>query len=422
MDASTRQRLVVALDGPGSSGKSSVGAAAALEVGYRFCDTGLLYRAVTWLALARNLSASYPHAVHGLVDEVELAPDEAGRLSRVLVDGDRPHRRRPQPGGRRGRVGRVRDPGAAPRAPGAPARARRGWRDRHGRARHRDGRPARRRPQDLPRGVGRGARAAADRGTRARSDGPGGRRPSSRRSGGATSSTRPGPSRPSVPATDARIISTDGNRFEDTVDAVVNAIRDAEARRAAEPTPSRAGHMTDEEPIDSSLTPLIRVLTFGGRIFGRAMSRVRLEGAIDEIPADGPLILAANHASNLDAIVIGSWLIPKLGRRIHWLGKKELFAWPIVGWTAAHGGVHPVDRGARGRGGVPARPADPRRGQHPVRLPGGDAQPGRRAPGGAGRRRGPRHCGPARRSSRSGSPARTASGRRARSCRTRAVT
>ena len=87
MDASTRQRLVVALDGPGSSGKSSVGAAAALEVGYRFCDTGLLYRAVTWLALARNLSASYPHAVHGLVDEVELAPDEAGRLSRVLVDG-----------------------------------------------------------------------------------------------------------------------------------------------------------------------------------------------------------------------------------------------------------------------------------------------------------------------------------------------
>jgi cytidylate kinase len=86
MDSSSPQ-LVVALDGPGSSGKSSVGAAAALEVGYRFCDTGLLYRAVTWLALARNLSASYPHAVHGLVDEVELAPDESGRLSRVLVDG-----------------------------------------------------------------------------------------------------------------------------------------------------------------------------------------------------------------------------------------------------------------------------------------------------------------------------------------------
>src|SRR6187549_2295469 len=83
---STRAKLVVALDGPGSSGKSSVGAAAALQVGYRFCDTGLLYRAVTWLALARDVSASYPHAMRGLVDEVELAPDAQGRLARVLVD------------------------------------------------------------------------------------------------------------------------------------------------------------------------------------------------------------------------------------------------------------------------------------------------------------------------------------------------
>jgi cytidylate kinase len=41
-------------------------------------------------------------------------------------------------------------------------------------------------------------------------------------------------------APDARIISTDGNRFVDTVDAVVNAIRDAEARRAAEPERSGA--------------------------------------------------------------------------------------------------------------------------------------------------------------------------------------
>ena len=39
---------------------------------------------------------------------------------------------------------------------------------------------------------------------------------------------------PLFPAPDARIIATDGNRFEDTVDAVVGAILDAEARRAAE--------------------------------------------------------------------------------------------------------------------------------------------------------------------------------------------
>lgn len=99
-------------------------------------------------------------------------------------------------------------------------------------------------------------------------------------------------------------------------------------------------------PIDSSITPLIGALTFGGRIFGRAMSRISIEGALDEIPPVGPLIIASNHASNLDVPVIGAWLIPRLGRRIHWLGKRELFDWPIIGWVAAHGGVHPVDRGA----------------------------------------------------------------------------
>jgi 1-acyl-sn-glycerol-3-phosphate acyltransferase len=104
--------------------------------------------------------------------------------------------------------------------------------------------------------------------------------------------------------------------------------------------------VSDAPPIESSITPLITALTLGGRVFGRALSRISVEGAIDEIPRDGPLILAANHASNLDAIVLGSWLMPELGRRIHWLGKKELFAWPIVGWAAANGGVHPVDRGA----------------------------------------------------------------------------
>jgi 1-acyl-sn-glycerol-3-phosphate acyltransferase len=98
--------------------------------------------------------------------------------------------------------------------------------------------------------------------------------------------------------------------------------------------------------MDSSITPFLTALTAGGRVFGSIMGRVKATGAIDRIPRDGPVILAANHASNLDAVVIGSWLIPTLGRRIHWLGKKELFAWPIIGWTATNGGVHPVDRGA----------------------------------------------------------------------------
>jgi cytidylate kinase len=87
----TSPGLVVALDGPGSSGKSSVGAAAALELGYRFCDTGLLYRAATWLALQRRVRPEGEHAdpaaLVALVPEIELVADANGRLSRVSVDG-----------------------------------------------------------------------------------------------------------------------------------------------------------------------------------------------------------------------------------------------------------------------------------------------------------------------------------------------
>ena len=83
----TLRPLVVALDGPASSGKSSVGAAAAREVGFRFCDTGLLYRAITWLVLQREVDPADPTALVALVGEVELAADQQGRLARVLVDG-----------------------------------------------------------------------------------------------------------------------------------------------------------------------------------------------------------------------------------------------------------------------------------------------------------------------------------------------
>jgi cytidylate kinase len=79
---------VVALDGPASSGKSSVGAAAAAELGYRFCDTGLLYRAATWLARDRGIGPERPAELAGLAAEIHLERDSRGRLSHVFVDDD----------------------------------------------------------------------------------------------------------------------------------------------------------------------------------------------------------------------------------------------------------------------------------------------------------------------------------------------
>jgi 1-acyl-sn-glycerol-3-phosphate acyltransferase len=102
----------------------------------------------------------------------------------------------------------------------------------------------------------------------------------------------------------------------------------------------------EAELFRGELTPLIRTGAFGARTVARCITRVNVEGDPMAIPREGPVILASNHISNADAVVIGGWLTPKLGRRIHWLGKKEMFEWPVVGWMARNGGVMPVDRGA----------------------------------------------------------------------------
>ena len=79
--------LKVSLDGPGSSGKSSVGAAAAGRLDYRFLDTGVLYRAITWLSVHRDVDPEDEAALVALVAQLDLVPDEVGNMRRVKVDG-----------------------------------------------------------------------------------------------------------------------------------------------------------------------------------------------------------------------------------------------------------------------------------------------------------------------------------------------
>ncbi len=86
-DTPARPTLRVALDGPGSSGKSSVGAAAARALGYRFLDTGVLYRALTWSSVRHGTDPEDEDTLTALVPALELAPDAEGSLRRVLVDG-----------------------------------------------------------------------------------------------------------------------------------------------------------------------------------------------------------------------------------------------------------------------------------------------------------------------------------------------
>jgi len=365
--------LVVALDGPASSGKSSVGATAAARLGYRFCDTGLLYRAVTWLALQRGVPASDATRVVELGGEIRLEPDEQGRLAHVSVDG----------------LDRTADvhTESVDMAVSAYARV--------PELRH-----ALLERQRQIAADGRLIMAGRDVGTVVLPDADlkiyldasaeeRGRRRSEER--GIDPASAAGheilaelqrrdlldSNRPVAPlrqAPDAVVLRTDGNTFEQTVDAVVATIQERESGSpgpaAAEPAGAEpaepAAEPAEPEPrrrrsravlgairrgraaptaIASRKGLLIRFGSAVLRLIARLLTRVRFEGDLSAIP-DGPLIVAANHASSADPPLIGAFLNQRLSRPLNWLGKRELLETPVVGWAMRQAAIHPVDRRA----------------------------------------------------------------------------
>jgi CMP/dCMP kinase len=92
MDKITSQTpSIIAIDGPAASGKSTIGLRLAQALGYIFFDTGLMYRAVTWLALERGIDVREEAAVTRLAQETQIdvapASKSDGRACDVLVDG-----------------------------------------------------------------------------------------------------------------------------------------------------------------------------------------------------------------------------------------------------------------------------------------------------------------------------------------------
>ena len=61
--------MIVAIDGPAGAGKSTVARALADRLGFRYLDTGAMYRAVTWLAMQRSLDLSNADALAQLARE-----------------------------------------------------------------------------------------------------------------------------------------------------------------------------------------------------------------------------------------------------------------------------------------------------------------------------------------------------------------
>lgn len=352
------RRLVVALDGPASSGKSSVGVAAAARLGLRFVDTGLLYRALTALALREGIATDNAADLVALVGRVTLGDDGTGRLTRVLVDGidatDEAHGA--EVDASVSAVARVPEVRAA-LMPRQRAIATAGGIVVAGRDIGTVVLPDADLKLFLDASVEeRASRRIAERGLDPASPEAEQLREQLRARDAQDRNRAVAPLRA---ADDALIIRTDGNAFDRTVALVVDAIAAEQGGRttprrpskhAAAPTPApakpRSANLEAAMRLDNDQSLLVRTVALISRLCAWTCAGIRFEG-LDRIPPTGAVILAANHISNADPILLGAFVTPALTRRrIHWLGKRELFAWPIFGCIAAHSGVHPVERGS----------------------------------------------------------------------------
>lgn len=82
---------IIALDGPAASGKSTLGRKLAEALGYLFFDTGIMYRAVTWMALNRDIDlhdeASVTELARGAQIDIRPASKNDGRSCDVFIGG-----------------------------------------------------------------------------------------------------------------------------------------------------------------------------------------------------------------------------------------------------------------------------------------------------------------------------------------------
>lgn len=81
----------IAVDGPAASGKSTLGKRVAESLGYLFFDTGVMYRAITWVALRSGTDISDELAITALAEntpiDIESPTIDDGRGYDVMVQG-----------------------------------------------------------------------------------------------------------------------------------------------------------------------------------------------------------------------------------------------------------------------------------------------------------------------------------------------
>lgn len=81
---------VICMDGPAASGKTTIARILADRLGYFYLDTGVLYRAVTWIALQQGISPSDGERLAELAATtlIEVKPAPPGDLRQTIVFAD----------------------------------------------------------------------------------------------------------------------------------------------------------------------------------------------------------------------------------------------------------------------------------------------------------------------------------------------
>src|SRR5271165_842060 len=84
---STTRKLVIAIDGPAGSGKSTIAARLAKKLGYVNLESGAMYRALALKAMERSVSLDEGEVLRKLAEDTVIHLEPRGEGNRVLLDG-----------------------------------------------------------------------------------------------------------------------------------------------------------------------------------------------------------------------------------------------------------------------------------------------------------------------------------------------
>lgn len=79
------KKISIAIDGPASSGKSTVAKILAKMYGYIYCDTGAMYRALTYCALTNQVALDDEAALVGLLDQYPISFEQGDGFQKVFL-------------------------------------------------------------------------------------------------------------------------------------------------------------------------------------------------------------------------------------------------------------------------------------------------------------------------------------------------